>query len=155
MVSYDKKKKHIYAYRRRKTAKSCIEKLVEISKKMNEKDLGTLRERVHDLLLDMEIKLGYFDDVPGGGEIWKLSDERKNEEVPAFVHPVARYICPVCRKPGYLFSPNLDPEVDKLDRYILHISVSKESNRLCKITPLKSPLILISTVPSEGIITVN
>ena len=56
----------------------------------------------------MEEKVGVFDDIPKRGEVWETPfDKKVKEGIVKSIHPVAQYICPECRKPGYLFSPNL------------------------------------------------
>jgi hypothetical protein len=118
MSSYSKKKEHIYAYRRRKTATLCVEKLNKIVQESSKKDVKRLMDKVNELWWAMAEKLGWLDNIPKGGERSETAlDKKIKMGLIKDVNPVARYICPVCGKPGYLFSPNLDLEGREFDRY--------------------------------------
>jgi hypothetical protein len=154
LSSYLKKKEHIYAYRRRKTAVLCVEKLNKIVQESSKKDVERLMDKVNNLWWDMEEKLGWFDDIPKGGERSETPfDKKMKMGLIKDVNPVARYICPACGRPGYLFSPNLDLEGREFDRYILHIKWPEQKTEFCHISKVKTHLIMISVVPVEGILT--
>lgn len=152
MSSYLEKKKHIYAYRRRKTAALCVQKLNKIVQESSKKDVKRLMSNVEKLRLEMGEKLGWFDDIPKGGERLVPPLEKK---IITDVNPIARYICPACGRPGYLFSPNLDLKGRKFERYILHIEWSERKTEFCHVPPVKTNLILISAKPVEGILTMD
>ena len=158
------KKKHIYAYRRRNFAKNCLIKLNQISSEMSKKDLKKLDKMISALSFDLVIKLGVFDNISEGKKILELFDKRKSveeerkeereAEKPVFIQPVACYVCPKCKKAGYLFLPNIDTEASKLERYILHVPTTGEPPSMCKIQAWKlDNLILIMKTPTEGIVT--
>jgi hypothetical protein len=67
--------------------------------------------------------------------------------------PIARYICRVCGKPGYLFSPNIDE--GKVDLYILHLLWKEREVKVCHIKKTKRNQILVLTPPTEGIWTLR
>src|SRR5665647_3183384 len=91
---------------------------------MSKKDLKTLDKMVSALSFDLAIKLGAFDNISEGKKILELFDkkktvaqERKEEreaETPVFIQPMATYVCPKCKKAGYLFLPNIDTEASQL-----------------------------------------
>jgi len=154
--SYLKKKKHIYAYRRRETAARCVEKLNKIVQESSKKDVERLMDSINHLWWDMEEKLGWFDNIPKGGERLEppLDKKVRMGEI-WFTERIARYICPECGRPGYLFSPNLDLEGTELDRYILHIIWPEKKTEFCHISPVKTHLIAIGDKPVEGILTMK
>ena len=162
--TYPQKKKHIYAYRRRNFAKKCTIKLNQISSEMSKKDLKKLDKMVSALRFDLAIKLNVFDNIPEGKKILELFDKRKTveeerkeereAEKPVFIQPMATYICPKCKKPGYLFLPNIDTEASQLERRILHVPTTGEPPSMCKIQEWKlDNLILIMKTATEGIVT--
>jgi hypothetical protein len=156
MTSYLKKKEHIYAYRRRKTAALCVHKLTKIVQKSGNKDVERLREDINDLFWVMEEKLGWFDNIPKRGERSEPPlDKKLKMGIIREVNPIARYICPVCRRPGFLFSPNLSLQGRDFDRYILHIEWPEKKTEFCHVPTVKTNLILISAVPAEGILTMH
>jgi hypothetical protein len=162
--TYPQKKKNIYAYRRRNFAKKCITRLNQISTEMSKKDLKELDKKVSALSFDLAIKLGVLDNIFEGKKILELFDKRKTvaqerkeerkTEKPVFIQPMATYICPKCKKAGYLFLPNIDTEASKLERSILHVPTTGEPPSMCKIQEWKlDNLILIMKTPTEGIVT--
>jgi len=154
--SYLKKKEHIYAYRRRRTATLCVEKLNKIVQESSNKDVSRLMDKVNELWWAMVEKLGWLDDIPKRGERSEPPlDEKVKMGLIKDVNPIARYICPVCGRPGYLFSPNLDLKGREFDRYILHIEWPERKTEFCHISKVKTSLILISAVPAEGILTMH
>jgi len=156
MTSYLKKKEHIYAYRRRKTATLCIQKLNKIVEVSSNKDVERLIDGISNLWWAMEEKLGWFDGIPERGErLEPPLDKRVRMGLIRDVNPIARYICPVCRRPGFLFSPNLDLQGRDFDRYILHIEWPEKKTEFCHVPTVKTNLILISAVPAEGILTMH
>jgi len=156
MSSYFKKKEHIYAYRRRKTAALCVEKLKEIVERSSKKDIERLMDPVNRLWWDMEEKLGWFDNIPKGGERWEAPLDKKVRMGEIwFTNRIARYICPECGRPGYLFSPNLDLQGRELYRYILHIAWPEKKTAFCHISAVKVHLIAIGDKPVEGILTMK
>lgn len=156
MSSYLKKKEHIYAYRRRKTAARCVEKLNKIVQESSKKDVERLVRGIDRLSLYMGEKLGWFDNIPKGGERLEppLDKKVRMGEI-WFTNRIARYICPECGRPGYLFSPNLDLEGRELDRYILHIAWPEKKTEFCHISSVKTHLIAIGDKPVEGILTMK
>ena len=156
MSSYSKKKAHIYAYRRRKAAARCVEKLNKIVRESSKKDVERLINSINNLWWGMEEKLGWFDNIPKRGEHWEgPSDKRMRTGLIKDMNPIARYICPVCGRPGYLFSPNLDLRGREFDRYILHIKWPERKTEFCHVSKVKTNLIMISMVPAEGIVTTH
>jgi hypothetical protein len=156
MTSYLKKKPHIYAYRRRKTSTLCVQKLNKIVQESSNKDVQRLMKSINNLLWAMEEKLGWFDNIPKGGERWETPLEKKVRMGEMnFVNIIASYICPKCGRPGYLFSPNLDLKGKKFDRHMLHITWPEKKTEFCQISKVKTHLILISNSPAEGILTMK
>jgi hypothetical protein len=164
--TYEKKKKDIYAFRRRNFYKNCITKLNKISAEMSKKDLKQLDKMISDLSFNLAIKRGVLNNVSGIKDILELGDERKSvkeerkeereAEKPIFIQPIACYVCPECKRAGYLFLPNIDTEASTLERYILHIPTTGEAPSMCKIQPWKTnDLILIMKTPTEGIVTLT
>lgn len=131
---------------------------------MSKKDLKELDKMVSALSFDLAIKLGFFDNISEGKKILELFDKRKTveeerkeereAEKPVFIQPMSTYICPKCKKAGYLFLPNIDTEASQLERCILHLSTTGEPPSMCKIQEWKlDNLILIMKTPTEGIVT--
>ena len=111
---------------------------------------------VNRLWWAMEEKLGWFDDIPKGGErLEPLLDKKVRMGEIWFTNRIARYICPECGRPGYLFSPNLDLEGGELERYILHITWPEKKTGFCHISSVKTHLIAIRDKPVEGILTMK
>jgi hypothetical protein len=131
---------------------------------MNKQDLKDLDKMVSSLSFDLAIKLGMLDNNSEGKKILELFDRRKSveqerkeerkAEKPVFIQPISCYVCPTCKKAGYLFLPNIDAEASKLERLILHVPSNGEAPSICKIQPLETHnLILIVKSPTEGIVT--
>lgn len=154
MSTYPQKKKHIYAYRRRKRAHKYVQKLDEIIEKSSTKDLKRLESKINDLWWKIQGKLGIFDDLVPSRELRKSKLEKKIESGESrLAVATAQYICPSCGKRGYLFSPALDRQ--KLDLYVLHIFWKEKEVHICPITKTKRNQILISERPREGILTLR
>jgi hypothetical protein len=131
---------------------------------MSKKDLKELDKMVSNLSFDLAIKLGILDNISEGKKILELFDKRKTvaqerkeerkAEKTVFIQPVSTYVCPKCKKAGYLFLPNIDTEASKLECCILHVPTTGEPPSMCKIQPWKTDnLILIMKTPNEGIVT--
>ena len=150
MSSYAKKKPHIYAHRRRKRAHSHVEKLKKIVEVSSIKDAEQLQSKLDDLMFRIYEKLGYFDSLKG---VEKRRDplQRALKKGSRLADPVAYYICPKCRRKGYLFSPNLDEA--KVDLYALHILWNEQQMQVCHIGKCRRNLILVRSPPFEGILT--
>jgi hypothetical protein len=147
---YAEKKPHIYAYRRRKRANSYFEKLEKIVDVSSIKDVKQLESKLEDLQFRIYAKLGVFDSLKGE-ETRKDPLQRALKKGSRIADPVAYYICPKCRRKGYLFSPNLDE--DKVDLYALHILWNEQQMQVCHIGKCRRNLILVRSPPSEGILT--
>jgi len=156
MSTYHEKKKHIYAYRRRKKAQKYINELDRIIEDFSVKDAKKFLNPLNELFWKIYEKLGWLDNIPKRGERWETPlDKKMKMGLIKDVNPIARYICPVCGKPGYLFSPNLDLEGREFDRYILHIEWPEKKTKFCHVSKVKTHLIMISVVPVEGILTMH
>jgi len=154
MSSYPAKKKHIYAYRRRKRAKKYLQKLDKIIDESSTKDLKKIRDKINDLWWKIQENLGFFDDFSPWREFRKSKLEKKIEKGEVrFGVAAAQYVCPVCSKKGYLYSPDLERE--KLDLYVLHIFWKEKEAEICHIGKTKRKQILIETLPKEGILTLR
>lgn len=154
MSTYQHKKKHIYAYRRRKRARKHIDELDKIIEASSIKDLKRLLTPVDDLGWKIRVRLGWFDDLERDETTRKSTLEQKIEKGESrFAVAAAQYICPICRKPGYLFSPDLDRQ--KLELYALHIFWKEKEVHFCRITKTKRNQILISQRPREGILSLS
>ena len=154
MSAYRVKKKHIYAYRRRKRANKYIQKLDDIIEISSTKDLKRLMNKINDLWWKIQERLGFFDDFKAWREVRKSNVEKKIEKGESrLAVAAALYICPSCRRKGYLFSPNLDGE--KLDLYFIHILWEEKEARFCHIGKTKRRQILILSQPEEGILTLR
>lgn len=154
MSSYLVKKKHIYAYRRRKRAEKYIQKLDQIIQESSTKDLKRLMNKINDLWWKIQEKLGFFDDFKPWREIRKSKLEKKIESGESrLAVAAAQYICPSCSRKGYLFAPNLNGE--KLDLHVLHILWKEKEVHICHIGKTKRNQILILNPPKEGILTLR
>jgi hypothetical protein len=154
MSNYHLKKKHIYAYRRRKRAHKYIQKLDEIVEESSTRDLKRIMNRINDLWWKIREKLGFFDDFKPWREIRKSKLEKRIESGESrFAVAAAQYICPSCSKKGYLCSPNLNGE--KLDLHVLHILWDEKEVHICHIGKAKRNQILILDRPKEGILTMR
>ena len=154
MSTYPVKKKHIYAYRRRKRARKHIDELDKIIDVSSTKDLKRLLTPVDDLGWKIRVKLGWFDDLKRDETTRKTTLEKKIESGESrLAVAAAQYICPICRRGGYLFSPDLDRQ--KLDLYVLHILWEEQEARFCHLTKTKRDQILILDRPQEGILTLR
>jgi len=149
--TYQKKKPHIYAYRRRKAASHCLEKLQKIVNQSSVKDCEKLEKQFSKLWWKMnDEKLHIFDLVPEGGEV---NDKHVEESKMRTVRPVMRYLCPVCKRPGYQYSPKLKLETSKFPRYMIHFSFDDETFRVCELPEGKIQHFILSNVPDEGFFT--
>jgi hypothetical protein len=156
MTAYSKKKPHIYAYRRRKMALLHIQKLNKIVEASSKKDVSRLLSPVNDLFWKMEEKLGFFDGIPKRGERMEtLYDKKWKAGLLRDVTPIMQYVCPICRRPGFQFSPNLDLEGRELERYMLHVDWPSKKTEFCRISGVKTDLIQISSCPIEGILIIR
>jgi len=151
MSAYEKKKKHIYAYRRRNRANKYIEKIGKIVKESGPKDIKKIMDRINDLWWEMQEKLGFWTNFD---QKYELNGDRIDRKIKTgesrLADPIAYYICPKCERKGYLFSPNLDE--DKLDLYMLHIILDEKKAEFCHLGKTKINQILILTPPIEGIL---
>jgi len=151
MPTYQDKKKHIYAYRRRKRAFKYIEKLGKIIGKSSTKDIKLFENKINDLWWEIQEKLGFFENFSQRHELRGSAIDKKIKSGESrLADPLAYYICPKCGKPGYLFSPNLDGS--KLDLYMLHILWSEKKVEFCHLGKTKINQILVLTPPIEGIL---
>jgi hypothetical protein len=145
---YQKKKPHIYAYRRRKAASRCLEKLGEIVNQSSVKDCEKLEEQFSRLWNKMnDEKLHIFHFIPEKGEV---NDKHAEDSKMHDVRPIARYLCPICKRPGYLYSPKLDAETGAFSRYIFHFSFNDEAFWMHELPPGKTKHFIVSNTPHEG-----
>ena len=152
MSTYPVKKKHIYAYRRRKRARTHIDKLDKIIDVSSTKDLKRLLTPVDALGWKIRVRLGWFDDLKRDETTRKTRLEKKIESGESrLAEAAAQYICPVCQRKGYLCSPDLDRE--KVDLYVLHILWEEQGVHICHLGKTKRNQILIVDRPREGILT--
>lgn len=144
------KKKHMDAYRRRNSASNYVKKLENIIEVSSKKDVKRLLSKLDYLMAGIYEKLGYFDSLKG---VEKRRDplQRALKKGSRLADPVAYYICPKCRRKGYLFSPNLDEA--KVDLYALHILWNEQQMQVCHIGKCRRNLILVRSPPFEGILT--
>jgi len=151
MSTYQQKKKHIYAYRRRKRAQNCINKLAQIIEESSPKDLDRLMKLVNDLWAKIIVELGWLDNIDFRREARESAIDRKIRMGESrLADPLAYYVCRKCGRKGYLFSPNLDEY--KLDVYMLHILWPERKVEFCYLGRSKIDQILIQTPPIEGIL---
>lgn len=163
--NYQKKKKDIYANRRRKAVKSCFQRLEKIVDESNVKDCDKIIFYLNKLWWKINEEKHLIDDfLPKGGE---LNDNPRRDSAIKRVKPVIRYVCPVCKKPGYEFAAQMRLEPKSLKRCMIHFSIEdvslkrmekfsselKDSFRICELPPLKGDLTVISGVPDEGFFT--
>ena len=154
MSTYQAKKKHIYAYRRRKRACKHIDELDKIIEASSIKDLKRLLTLVDDLGWKIREKLGWFDNLKRDETTRKTTLEKKIESGESrLAVAAAKYICPSCGRKGYLCSPDLDRQ--KLDLYFLHILWEKNEVHTCHIGKTKRNQILILDRPREGILSLR
>jgi len=147
----EKKKEHIYAYRRRESIRRHIDRLEIILEHLNRKDLELLDRRLDALRFNIFDRLGYFDELNLKLETEIDRLERRIEEKKSFLaDPIAYYVCPNCKEKGYLCSPNLDEH--KLDLYMLHIDWNEKTMNFCHLGKTRENLLLILTPPVEGIL---
>jgi hypothetical protein len=161
-----KQKEYNAAYRRREAAYGCIRKLKKLIEESSNKDAEILFWKINEVLWKASNKSKIF------GEEHISSDKKGNEDDKVFERneddeqieamdrkfgcfAVEHYFCPVCRKTGYQFSPNLDAEGQDLERYILHIGWPLEESTYCHIPPAKKRLFLFSRLPTEGVFTIS
>lgn len=151
MTAYSKKKPHIIAYRRRKSAANYVKKLSKIAQEMNEKDLVLLNKKLDSLHIDIGTKLGWYDAIPKRGERYETPAQKLKESLTRNIIPIPRCSCPVCHRLGFLFSPNLDLRGRDFKRFILHIEWPSMKTEFCQIPPLKTNLTWVEGEPAEGI----
>ena len=146
------KQKNIYDHRRRRSASNYIEKLKKAVEVSNKKDVNLMRSELDELIFSIYDKLGYFDSLKG---IEKRKDplQRRLQKGARIADPVGKYICPVCKKIGFLFSPNMDER--KIDLYMFHILWEEKEVQMCHIGESKRDRILVLSRPSEGILTLR
>lgn len=153
--AYAQKKQHIYAYRRRQSATKYFEKLTKILKQSNNKDASWLMKGINTLWWSTADKLGWYDDIPKRGERSETYTDKIKTGLTIDMQPIAQYICPICQKPGFLFSPNLDLNENELKRYMLHIDWPSRQTGFCDLQSVRRKLILIRAEPVEGILTMD
>jgi hypothetical protein len=154
--TYDQKKPHIYAYRRRRVAKNIVEKLAKIIEESNNKDALKLERSVNELWWKIQEKLGAYDDIPIRGERKETyTDKKIKSSLTVDTQPIGQYVCPVCKKPGFLFSPNMDLNENELRLHMLHIDWPTKQTRFCELNSIRRKLILIKAEPVERILTMT
>lgn len=154
--TYTQKKPHIYSYRRRQAATRNIAKLAKIIQQSNNKDVQLLQKGINALWWSTAEKLGWFDDIPKRGERSETyTDKKIKTGLTVDMQPIAQYVCPICQKPGFLFSPNLDLNENELKRYMLHIDWPSKQTSFCDLLSIRRKLILIRAECAEGILTMT
>lgn len=150
---YQKKKKYIYASRKRKSIKKTIEKLISLMKEVPKKDLEKLSHELNQISITRYDELGHFNSLDDELADWRerkiLEDVKKGNLV--FAERLKPYICKVCYQKGYIYSADFE----KQDLYMVHIRMENEELKTstCHLGEIKRPLIAIDSVASEGILS--